>query len=166
MGRNDGFLPQVVEGARAGRGGGGSGRGAGEGEEGVLGGLDADDRRLAREEGREFPRLDVEGARVVGDEGVGAAGLVRLARREARLLADVAARVVLVRHLAEPRVGRVARAHATERRVACVETKMFRIRSTWSIWNEFGESDHPDLRRSSKQRGSLGLKERAEKTSF
>jgi len=47
-----------------------------------------------------------------------------------------------------------------------VEIKMFRIRSTWSIWDGSGERDHPDLRRSSKQRGSLGLKERAEKTSF
>ena len=31
-----------------------------------------------------------------------------------------------------------------------VEIKMFRKRSTWSIWDEFGERDHPDLEISSR----------------
>ena len=43
---------------------------------------------------------------------------------------------------------------------ACVKNKIFMIRSTWSMVNGSEKKRSvPDFRRSSKQRGSLGLKE-------
>ena len=71
----------------------------------------ADDEPSPRLEGRELLRQDDVLARVVGDVRV------PFGTREARLLGDVAARVVLVRNGLQSRRRVVAGAHASQGRI-------------------------------------------------